>query len=871
MSRLMESSQLSVWSQLVHAITQTESLDEIYAAALDALAAGLGVRRAAVLRFDHDGTMRFSAWRGLSDAYRAAVEGHTPWAPGVKGVQPMVVRDVSDNASLAAFLPVFRQEGIAAVGFIPLEGADGVIGKFMLYYGEPHTFTPDELEFAGLVAVQVAFALERTHAHQKIRESAGASQRLAAIVESSDDAILSKDLNGIIMSWNRGAERMFGYSAAEVIGKSIAIVIPTDRLFEEDQVLARIRAGQPVEMETVRRRKDGTSVDISLKVSPVKDDEGHIVGASKIARDITARRRSEAERADLLDEVRRERNAAELARRQAAFLAEAGSVLSRSLDYEQTFAEVARLAVPEIADWCAVDIVDKDGGLQRLTVTHSDPAKVRQAQELARRYPPDPNGPGGLMDVIRSGKPSMMENVPLEWLAARAHDDEHLGHLLEFKLTSYLCVPLVSASGTLGALTFAYAESGRHYTVRDLTFAEDLAARASLAFENALAYRRAHDANRLKDEFLATLSHELRTPLNAIIGYAHMLNMGILNGERQAKAIAVVKRNSEALGQIIADVLDVSRITSGKLRLDVRPVDLEDILRNAIATLQPAADAKGVSLELRIDSTVAKAAGDPDRLQQVVWNLLSNAVKFTPRGGHVQIDLGRSEDSLDLVVRDDGQGIDPSFLPHIFERFRLADSRSSREHGGLGLGLAIVRELVELHGGSVSAASDGPGKGAAFRVRLPRTIAESRPAARGARSSTPPPDQTLPRLLRGVRVLAVDDEEDALGLLRVVLETAGAEVTTARSAPEAMELLKASLYHALIADIAMPRTDGLQLIRSIRDLLPSPANRIPAAALTAYARSEDRLSALASGFQVHIPKPVNPNELVLTVAALLGR
>ncbi len=730
MSPLLESSQLSVWSQLIHTITQTESLDEIYLAALDALAAGLGVRRAAVLLFDRHGTMRFSAWRGLSDAYRAAVEGHTPWVPRAKGAQPMAVRDVNDDASLATFLPVFRKEGIAALSFIPLEGADGVIGKFMLYYGEPHTSTPDELEFAGLVAVQVAFAVERTHAHQKIRKSAGASQRLAAIVESSDDAILSKDLNGIIMSWNRGAERMFGYSAAEVIGQSIAIIIPSDRLFEEDQVLARIRAGQPVEMETVRRRKDGTSIDISLKVSPVKDDEGQIVGASKIARDITARRRSEAERADLLDEVRRERNAAELARRQAAFLAEAGSVLSKSLDYEQTFAEVARLAVPEIADWCAVDIVDKDGGLKRLIVTHTDPAKVRHAEELARRYPADPNRPVGMMDVIRSGKPSMMENIPLEWLAAWAHDDEHLRHLVEFKLTSYLCVPLVSASGTLGAMTFSYAESGRHYTVRDFTFAEDLAARASLAFENALAYRRAHDANRLKDEFLATLSHELRTPLNAIIGYAHMLNMGILNDERQAKAIAVVKRNSEALGQIIADVLDVSRITSGKLRLDVRPVDLEDILRNAIATMQPAADAKGVSLALQVDPNVARAAGDPDRLQQVVWNLLSNAVKFTARGGHVQIGLGQSEDAVDLVVRDDGQGIDPSFLPHIFERFRLADSRSSREHGGLGLGLAIVRELVELHGGSVSAASDGPGKGATFRVRLPRTIAESRPAAR---------------------------------------------------------------------------------------------------------------------------------------------
>jgi CheY-like chemotaxis protein len=347
--------------------------------------------------------------------------------------------------------------------------------------------------------------------------------------------------------------------------------------------------------------------------------------------------------------------------------------------------------------------------------------------------------------------------------------------------------------------------------------------------------------------------------------------MGILSGERQAKAIAVVKRNSEALGQIIADVLDVSRITSGKLRLDVRPVDLTDILRNAIATMQPAADAKGVELELRGGPPVAKVSGDPDRLQQVVWNLLSNAVKFTPRSGHVLIGIEQTDDSVEVVVRDDGQGIDPSFLPHIFERFRLADSRSSREHGGLGLGLAIVRELVELHGGSVSAASEGLAKGTTFRVRLPRMIAEKQPAPRGTKVSAPPPQQELPRLLRGVRILAVDDEEDALGLLRVVLESAGAEVSTARSAHEAVELLKGSNFHLVIADIAMPRTDGLQLIRTIREELPSPINRIPAAALTAYARSEDRLSALASGFQAHIAKPVIPAELVLAVAALLGR
>src|SRR5262245_5667108 len=326
---LAASPPFSIWSQLIHAITHAEDLNRIYDAALDALGAGLGVKRASILLFDPGGVMRFKAWRELSDEYRHAVEGHTPWSLHQKNALPIAVPDVEKDDTLAPYLEIFRNEGISALSFIPLEASDGVIGKFMLYYSEPHFFSADELELAGLVAVQVAFAVERTRALQKLTETAGASQRLAAIVESSDDAILSKDLNGTIMSWNRGAERMFGYTADEVIGKSIAIIIPPDRLHEEDQVLSSVRSGRPVEMETIRRRKDGTRVDISLKVSPVKDDDGRIVGASKIARDISARRRSETERAELLDQVRMERNAAESARRQAAFLADAGSILSR--------------------------------------------------------------------------------------------------------------------------------------------------------------------------------------------------------------------------------------------------------------------------------------------------------------------------------------------------------------------------------------------------------------------------------------------------------------------------------------------------------------------------------------------------------------
>jgi CheY-like chemotaxis protein len=391
--------------------------------------------------------------------------------------------------------------------------------------------------------------------------------------------------------------------------------------------------------------------------------------------------------------------------------------------------------------------------------------------------------------------------------------------------------------------------------------------------ENAFAYRRSSEANRLKDEFLATLSHELRTPLNAILGYAQMLNMGMLGGERQANAIAVLTRNAESLRQIIDDVLDVSRITSGKLRLSMRSVELEDILNNAVATVQPAADAKGVSMAVAIDPHVPTVWGDPDRLQQVVWNLLSNAVKFTSPGGHVQLALDRDHSAVRIVVTDDGRGIDPAFLPHIFERFRQADSRFSREHGGLGLGLAIVRELIELHGGTVSATSPGPGKGATFEVRLPTAVSQAaRPVDRlhGLVPAAAAPAR-LSNRLRGARLLAVDDEEDALGLLRVILESAGADVTTAGSAEQALDLLGTERFDGLIADIGMPHVDGLELIRRVRQTLPAPVNGIRAAALTAYARSEDRTTALANGFQVHIAKPINPAALVDTISDLLDR
>jgi signal transduction histidine kinase/ActR/RegA family two-component response regulator len=467
-----------------------------------------------------------------------------------------------------------------------------------------------------------------------------------------------------------------------------------------------------------------------------------------------------------------------------------------------------------------------------------------------------------------------MSRIPPELLAAAARDDEHRRLISELKLTSYMCAPLMTRGKAFGAITFVSAESGREYSEDDLRFAGELAARASLAAENARSYARANEASRLKDEFLATLSHELRTPLNAVLGYARMLRLGIMDRDKSNSAIEAVERNATALKQIIEDVLDVSRIVTGRLRLNVEPVDLTALLHESCATVVPAADAKGVRLETVIDPISSPVSGDPDRLQQIVWNLLSNAIKFTPRGGRVQLRLSRVNSHVEITVSDTGRGISPDFLPYVFERFRQADATLTREHGGLGLGLAVAKQLAELHGGSISAASGGPEQGATFTVRLPLMIVHRAASEPGPREQpradrhAPTVDET-PRL-DGVHVLAVDDEADSLELLRTVLEAAGATVSASVSAPAALDVLRTQGPDVLVADIGMPGMDGLQLIRALRRM-DGPVRHIPAAALTAYARSQDRITSLASGFQMHLVKPIDPLELIVAVSTLAAR
>jgi signal transduction histidine kinase/CheY-like chemotaxis protein len=391
------------------------------------------------------------------------------------------------------------------------------------------------------------------------------------------------------------------------------------------------------------------------------------------------------------------------------------------------------------------------------------------------------------------------------------------------------------------------------------------------------ALKQAEDANRLKDEFLATLSHELRTPLTSILGWARMLSNGQLDEATTARALETIERNAKAQSQLIEDILDVSRVITGKLRLEVQPVDLAAVIESSIDAVLPAAEAKGIRLQRVLDSGASMVSGDPTRLRQVIWNLLSNAIKFTPHGGRVQVKLERINSHVEIVVADDGQGINPDVLPFIFERFRQADSTTTRAHGGLGLGLAIVRHLVEMHGGTVEVESLGEGLGAAFCVKLPLAAvrpSKTRRAHEAERAHPTTSDGSpfkCPPELDGLRLLVVDDEEDTRTLLKAVLERCGASVTTASSAGEALVALKQSRPHVLISDLGMPEEDGYSLIKRVRALSEEEGGQTPSAALTAYARMEDRMKVLRSGFQIHITKPVEPAELVAVVANLAGR
>ncbi|HVG22249.1 MAG TPA: ATP-binding protein [Blastocatellia bacterium] len=708
---------------------------------------------------------------------------------------------------------------------------------------------------------------------QRSRELQSSEARFRNVINRNADGIIIVDSTGVVRFVNRAAESLFGRGAGELVG--VALGFP-------------IVDGETTEIDIIRRGGGTVTAEMRVVETEWEGEAAHLASL----RDITDRKRAEQQRAQLIRE-QSARAEAEAAGRRLLFLAEASAALADALNYENTLAGVARLTVPYLADYAVVDLLEEDLSVRQVAVAHSDPAKEESLRAMGC-YPSGADLPNGVPRVLRTGRAEIVPEVTEEWLRAASRDDEQLKVMRDLGPKSCMIVPLLARGRTLGAISLVSVSPARRYDQEDLALAEDIANRAALAADNARLYNEAQKANRLKDEFLATLSHELRTPLTALLGWTQMLRHRSLDRQSLDYALDAIERNAKAQTQIIEDVLDVSNIIRGGLRLNIQRVALPEIIGAAVASIRPAAEAKAIELEVRMDDSIGELTGDRDRLQQVVWNLLCNATKFTPKGGHIKVQVRQVEDGgqsssraatdVEIAVSDTGQGIKRDFLPFVFERFRQADGSSTREHGGLGLGLAIVRHLVEMHGGTVQVDSPGEGQGATFTVNLPLTGSEESngagpasrygPLAREAGGVQPFAEGEEPcdniKLLEGLRLLVVDDEPDTREMLDAALKQCGADVKASASAGEAIEELQRWRPHVIVADIGMPDEDGYDMIQRIRRLGPEQGGQTPAIALTAYARNEDRVRALMAGYQEHIPKPVEPDELVEIITKVAG-
>lgn len=687
--------------------------------------------------------------------------------------------------------------------------------------------------------------------------------RRAAILESSLDAVVAMDESGRITEFNRSAEHAFGFTRAEVLGRDLFdTIIPASyreslRAGFERYLRDGGRSFLGQRIEATARRQDGREFAVEVTVSEIRLDSG---------REFTAHVRDITERKQYEERLQLERESVETLHRIT-------SSFAAKLDLQALIQDVIDAATECSAAGMGAFFYSgpldegQDEGIYAVSGVAPDVfAGLRPPRTTTLLGPAFAGHLVLRLDDVTSD-PRYGKNLP--------HFGPPSGHPT---VRSMLSVPVVtSEGGLLGTILLGHAQPGR-FTERHESVVLAIAAQAAVSLEKAALYRAAQEArhgaelaNRTKDEFLATLSHELRTPLTAILGWCQLLTRGKRTEAEIARGLERIESSAQAQTRLISDLLDVSRIVSGKLRLEVQPLDLEPVIEAAIEAIRPAAEAKGIRVRSSIDPAAVVVAGDSNRLQQVFWNLLSNAVKFTPKAGSIEVALESRGAQAVICVRDDGCGIRPQDLACIFDRFRQVDSSTTRRSGGLGLGLAIVRHLVELHGGTVRAESAGENQGASFYVTLPMLASRAHGATRPVVDAAPAARAEIGQPLAGLRVLVVDDDRETRELIKTILEEGGADVCAVPSVNKAVEALDHHGPDVLVSDIAMPERDGYELIRYVRSRAQAAGGAVPALALTAFARTEDRSRALLAGFQMHAAKPVEPAELVAMVASLARR
>jgi PAS domain S-box-containing protein len=699
-------------------------------------------------------------------------------------------------------------------------------------------------------AEEQARRLAEERAARQAAEAAGEiirqqQQQLKVTLDSIGDAVIATDALGRITLLNPVARRLTGWDGEEAVGQPLPTVFNIKNELTgrpaENPVGRVLREGVVVGLanHTALTARDGTVRPVEDSAAPIKDETGKTLGVVLVFHDVTERRRGE---------------------QTARFLAEASAVLAALGDFHRTLQKVARLAVPFFADWCVVDMLETDGSLSRVAMAHADPVRLQWARDRIRRFAPDPQAAQGVWSVLRTGQSYLVPDITESFLSETVRDQELQSITRALGLRSYIAVPIQLRAKVMGVMTFVAAESGRRYAPADLTVAQDLGQRVGIALENTHLYRELQETDRRKDDFLAMLAHELRNPLAPIRNAVHILRQRDVDDDTASRVKEMMERQLQHLARLVDDLLDMSRITRGMIELRREPVAIATIVARAVETAQPEIDAQGHHLHIALASQPLWVDGDPIRLTQVLSNLLTNSAKYMERSGDIWLSAEQQEQEVVLCVRDAGVGIAPELLPHIFDLFVQAERGLGRTKGGLGIGLTLVRRLVEMHGGKICARSEGLGKGSEFIVRLPvlapgRELSDIQVNANDVETKEP-----IPRR----RVLVVDDHPDAAESLAMLLRISGQEVHIAHDGTSALEIAQSYQLDMIFLDIGMPVMDGYEVARRLRQM--SSGRDVFLVALTGWGQEDDRRRSTVAGFDFHLVKPVEPDILTELLA-----